>query len=341
MNINIQKLTLPLKEKFKISHSEFDSLEHILVIIEANEIKAYGEIVPVSFFNEPYDRALQEATNLLGSSTNVMKKIQDANDVKKFILKLRTENYLNCIICGFEMALLDYLGKTNRKMIWELLNLEEPAPRKTPLTLPIAEQHSMVSGSFKDAGLVKVKLGGNSDAQYLEWVKTHPEQKFMLDVNQGWTMEEVEKYREYLNLSNVLLVEEPVKFQEKTEIIHLRKIIQGSRLFLDESIKNLNEAALYIDQIDGVNIKVTKFGGLFHSIEAAKTLKNKNKQRMLGCFLESSLSISYAFSISSLFDFIDLDGATFIKNEPFRGAVIHNGAITRGDYGYGIGVRYE
>ncbi len=341
MNLRIEKLDLPLKEKFKISHSEFESIKQLLVIIEDKEIMAYGEIIPVEFFNEPYTKAYEQAVKVVADYGKVCSKIQTVSDIRSLVKKLSERGYFNCIICGFEMAMLDYLGKVNRKMLWELLDLLEPQKRRTPFTMPIMDDLSWKDKISAEATLIKIKLGGEMDRDYLEYVKQNKNRVFFLDVNQGWTLEKLREYREYLNLDNVLMLEEPVKLKEKSELAEVKKLLTNTPLFLDESVKSGASAADFADYIDGVNIKVTKFGGLLQSLEAAKFLKEKNLKLMLGCFLESSLSIAYAYSISSLFDFIDLDGATFIKTEPFMGIGIHNGEIEMDYRGYGIGVVYE
>jgi L-alanine-DL-glutamate epimerase-like enolase superfamily enzyme len=340
VNIFIKKLVLPLKEKFKISHSEFESLDHILISIEDKDIKAFGEIVPISFFNEPFERAINEAEKILSIYREVLRNIEDINDVRKFILNLKDDKYLNCIQCGFEMVLLDYIGKINKKKIWEILGLENPQKRVTPLTLPISNNFVTFNESLTNSSLIKIKLGGESDIKYLKYVQENNKKKFILDVNQGWTTEKIQAYAEYICLDNVLLLEEPVKIQNNTDLKKVRNSIGKTPLFLDESVKNLEEAKKIVDDFDGVNIKITKFGGLLNSIEAVGFLKSKNKKLMLGCFLESSLSISYAFSISSLFDYVDLDGATFIKSEPFKGATISDGEINMPYNGFGIGVQH-
>lgn len=341
MNLSVKKLELKLKEKFKISHSEFDSIKQLLVVIEDKEITAYGEIIPVEFFNEPYVKAHEQAMKVLSDYGKEIVKIQTVSDVRRFVQILSEQNYFNCIICGFEMAMLDYLGKANHKMLWELLELKEPGERRTPFTMPILESPGWMDRISDDAGLVKVKLGGRMDADYLKYVEYNKGREFFLDVNQGWTLERMEEFKYYLNLDNVLMLEEPVKIKEKSELGAMKKLLPDTPLFLDESVKSGASAAALAEYIDGVNIKVTKFGGLLQSLEAARLLKARNLKLMLGCFLESSLSIAYAYSISSLFDFIDLDGATFILAEPFKGIGIHNGEIAMDCRGYGIGVEYE
>jgi L-alanine-DL-glutamate epimerase-like enolase superfamily enzyme len=48
---------------------------------------------------------------------------------------------------------------------------------------------------------------------------------------------------------------------------------------------------------------------------------------MLGCMVETSLGIAAAAQISGLVDFVDLDGAMLLADDPFEGPVYENGRI--------------
>jgi L-alanine-DL-glutamate epimerase-like enolase superfamily enzyme len=58
---------------------------------------------------------------------------------------------------------------------------------------------------------------------------------------------------------------------------------------------------------------------------------------MLGCMTETSCAISAAAQLAPMADWVDLDGALLIANDPFRGATVRGGRITLPE-GPGIGV---
>jgi len=98
-------------------------------------------------------------------------------------------------------------------------------------------------------------------------------------------------------------------------------------LFADESLKTSKEIDSLIDAFDGINIKLMKCGGLTEAIKMVKKARDLNLKAMIGCFIESSLGITAAVHIATLFDYIDLDGALLLKTDPFQGARINNGQI--------------
>ena len=93
----------------------------------------------------------------------------------------------------------------------------------------------------------------------------------------------------------------------------------------DESITNSFNAQELVEQFDSINIKLMKCEGIAnatHFIEEAQKYKLKT---MLGCMIETSLGISEALMISEQCDYIDLDGALLIKNDPYRDLIQYNG----------------
>ena len=94
----------------------------------------------------------------------------------------------------------------------------------------------------------------------------------------------------------------------------------------DESfhIKNKNKILKYYQVI---NLKLDKFGGLSKSLEIIKFLKKKNKKILLGCMVSSSLSIIPVLSIAKYCDFLDLDGAYFLKKDFKNGIAYKDGNL--------------
>jgi L-alanine-DL-glutamate epimerase-like enolase superfamily enzyme len=77
----------------------------------------------------------------------------------------------------------------------------------------------------------------------------------------------------------------------------------------------------------GVNVKLAKCGGLRRALEMVHTARSLGMTVMLGCFVETSLGIAAAAQISGLFDFVDLDGAMLLADDPFGGIGYEEGRI--------------
>jgi L-Ala-D/L-Glu epimerase len=59
---------------------------------------------------------------------------------------------------------------------------------------------------------------------------------------------------------------------------------------------------------------------------------------MLGCMIETSLSITAAAHLTPLVDYADLDGNLLIDNDPYEGVTVKNGKLVLPD-GPGLGVK--
>jgi L-alanine-DL-glutamate epimerase-like enolase superfamily enzyme len=62
-----------------------------------------------------------------------------------------------------------------------------------------------------------------------------------------------------------------------------------------------------------------KCGGVQEAVRLAGMARALGLKLMIGCMIETSLGISAAAAVASLFDYADLDGNLLISNDPFRG----------------------
>ena len=77
----------------------------------------------------------------------------------------------------------------------------------------------------------------------------------------------------------------------------------------------------------GVNVKLAKCGGIRSALEMEHAARSLGMMVMLGCMVETSLGIAAAAHVSGLFDFVDLDGAMLLADDPFEGLIYENGRI--------------
>jgi L-alanine-DL-glutamate epimerase-like enolase superfamily enzyme len=68
-----------------------------------------------------------------------------------------------------------------------------------------------------------------------------------------------------------------------------------------------------------VNIKLAKCGSIWEAIRIAEAARSRGMKVMLGCMIESTLGIGAAIQLSSLMDYVDLDGAALLAEDPFKG----------------------
>jgi L-alanine-DL-glutamate epimerase-like enolase superfamily enzyme len=79
--------------------------------------------------------------------------------------------------------------------------------------------------------------------------------------------------------------------------------------------------------VSGVNVKLAKCGGIRRALEMIHTARAHGMLVMLGCMVETSLAISAAAHLSGLVNFVDLDGAMLLADDPDQGLLYRDGRI--------------
>ena len=96
----------------------------------------------------------------------------------------------------------------------------------------------------------------------------------------------------------------------------------------------------WADAAHGINIKLSKCGGLAEARRMAHEAHRAHLTVMLGCMIESSLGISAMAQLAPLADYADLDGAALLSDDPFEGVSIEDGFIKLSDKpGLGVSAR--
>jgi L-alanine-DL-glutamate epimerase-like enolase superfamily enzyme len=72
----------------------------------------------------------------------------------------------------------------------------------------------------------------------------------------------------------------------------------------------------------GINIKLTKCGGLTPARRMIKKGKELGLKVMVGCMTESTIGISAIAQLLPQLDFVDMDGAMLLKEDIARGVAI-------------------
>jgi L-alanine-DL-glutamate epimerase-like enolase superfamily enzyme len=83
--------------------------------------------------------------------------------------------------------------------------------------------------------------------------------------------------------------------------------------------------------VDGVNLKLSKCGGLREALRIVAVARAHGLLVMCGCMIETSLGITAAAHLAPLLDAADLDGAALLAHDPYEGATIVGGVVALPD----------
>ena len=296
-----------LKDSFRISRENKKVLNLIIIKLTENDRCGFAECVPYKRYGESQKKIFTYLTN---NQNKILKLIRLKKLEKIKYLSLRT---------ALELA-LKHLNITQEKKYY----LKKKY--KTFITIPIFSQKKIrkIIYKFKNVNFIKVKVNKKNILKTVKVInESCPKSKIIIDANEGLNFKLLKAIIRNLEKLNVIVIEQPFKYGLDYKL----KYIKTKILFCaDESFhgNNKNQVLKYYQL---VNIKLDKFGGLNKSFKIIKFLKNKNKKILLGCMVSSSLSIVPALTIAKYCDFLDLDGAYFLKNDFINGVSYKNGNL--------------
>src|SRR5690606_32264953 len=120
----------------------------------------------------------------------------------------------------------------------------------------------------------------------------------------------------------------------------LRRVKEASPIpiIADESCRVEADVERLDGIVDGVNVKLAKCGSMWEALRVAQAARARGMKVMMGCMIESTLGIAAAVQLCSLMDYVDLDGAALLKEDPFTGPGIDENGVVRFNHGPGLGV---
>jgi L-alanine-DL-glutamate epimerase-like enolase superfamily enzyme len=325
--------TVVMAEPFVISRSTTSDSDIVQIAITHDGVTGYGEGAPDDHYGESCQSALaffEQAAPLLGDDPFALEAVLGR------VAQLPGEMAAKCAI---DNALHDLLGKLCHQPLWRLFGLD-PTPPPTSYTISIDTVEGTADRARRAAHFhaLKIKVGGPGDLERVRAVREQaPEALIRVDANEAWTVEFTKEICPELVALGVELIEQPLHADQVDGYRELHQARLPIPIVLDESCHTLPDVGRAGGLADGVNIKLTKSGGIREAhrmIHAARALGLKV---MLGCMNESSLGIAAAVQLSPLVDIVDLDGHLLNANDAFEGLGFVDGAVVPSDLP-GLGV---
>jgi L-Ala-D/L-Glu epimerase len=240
---------------------------------------------------------------------------------------------------GVSAALHDLVGKRLGVPVWKLWGLDASAPISS-YTIGIDEVEVMRE-RVREADafpILKIKVGTPRDEEILAMIRDEaPEKSLRVDANTAWTAKEAIAALPMLEEYGIELLEQPLHPEDREG---MRVVASASRIPLvaDESCRTAADIPDLVGAVDVINIKLAKCGSLREAIRMVHCARAHRMGVMLGCMIESSLGIAAAVQLTPLVDYVDLDGAALLANDPFEGPGIAPDGEVRFNGAAGLGV---
>jgi L-alanine-DL-glutamate epimerase-like enolase superfamily enzyme len=235
-------------------------------------------------------------------------------------------------------ALHDLVGKRLGVPLWQLWGLDPAAAPVSSFTIGLAEP-ALLRQKVREAveyPLLKVKVGTPDDETVLRTIREETDKPLRVDANCGWTAKEALRRLPLLREMGVELIEQPVAPDDLEGLALVRRAAEFP-VVADESCKVAADIPKLAGVVDGINIKLAKCGSLREAVRMVHVARAHHLKVMVGCMMETSLGITAAAHFTPMLDWVDLDGAALLKDDPFVGASIAGGRVTL-PTGPGLGV---
>jgi len=334
MKISYTTYRINCTHPFGISRSSHDYYDILYVYLEGDGIIGRGEAAPSTRYNELTDDVLK----VLELGIRVPEYMDDPIIFSNAVLT--QSQGIKSLEVALSIAILDWWCQKEGIPLHEYFGADPTQAPKTSFTISIGDMN-LITEKVKEAEpfhILKVKLGMGEalDKKILSAIRAETDKLIRVDANEGWDLETGIMMCKWLADRNVEFVEQPFKSMNLDDTVKLRKK-SPLPLIADENSLNSGDIPGIHNVFDGINIKLMKCGSLFEALKMVKMARERDMLIMLGCMIESSVSITAAAHLSPLVDYADLDGNLLINNDPYRGVLVENGKLVL-PQGNGLGV---
>jgi L-alanine-DL-glutamate epimerase-like enolase superfamily enzyme len=323
MHIDARPLDLKLATPFRIARGVQYTSPNVVVQIDHEEISGFGEASPSKYYGESSETTLACIALFAGNLGDDPFMIEDISQRLDKIIGLNPSAK-----AAVDMALYDIMGKTLGVPVYKLLGLNPARTPHTSFTIGLDSPAQMAKRALlaKDFPILKIKVGTRHDIEILKAIRDVSNAVIRVDANTGWTPKEAIRMINAMAPYNVEFVEQPVVAHDLAGLKLVRDNV-SIPVIADESCVTVDDIPRVAGCVDGINIKLMKCGGLHQALKMIHIARAHNLRVMLGCMIESSLSITAAAHLSPLVDYADLDGNLLIEDDPYVGVQVDHGKL--------------
>jgi len=337
-SIGYRMVELPLSRPFVIAGSSQTVHRGVILRVAAEGFVGWGEATPSPrVTGETLEDAMAALKKFRDSYTG-----RDLEDAAGFSCSAAPAAAA-CV----NMALLDIMGQRDGKTVRDILGGTGKS-MATSYTVSIDSLHNALRQAEEFASLgvrvFKVKVGESlhEDLSRVRALReAFPDIKIRLDGNEGYSPEEASRFIEGAAELDIEFIEQPIPRGMHGEMSRLVREEQIP-IMADEDLQSMEdlEKILECESADMINIKLMKVGGISQGQEIARRACDGGLGIMVGCMIETRLSITAGLHLALGVDgigYADLDGNIDIVRDPTTGGAVFRDGLLHLPEGPGLG----
>lgn len=305
------EVELPFRLKFKHSLHERSTSSSVLVRMTAETGDVgWGEALPREYVTGETPQTVVEALKTSfwpaiegGRFATWEEGLEKARNLEKEARALNPDlpDRIGSARCAIELAFLDLLGNHFRRSVGEIFGRRkrEWVEYSGVISSDSLWKVTKTSLKMRLGGLrfVKVKVGGRDDKERVKRIRAMmgAGADIRVDANAAWNVTEAIAAIQSLKQFDISSVEQPIA-ADNIEGLQAITHAVTTPIMVDESLCSMTDARRLVkaDACDFFNIRLSKCGGLFGSLEIAEFARHQDKGLQLGCQVGESAILSAA-----------------------------------------------
>lgn len=321
MKLLLHQYDLKLKHTFTISRKSINTQPTLIVELQSDGCSGYGEATANPYYNITVPIMVED-----------LKKLEPFLDT---LAPCKPEDFWTQVapflthnkfaLCALDNAYNDWYARSKGLKLYELWNYNTANNPLSNYTIGIDSIDKMIAKMEElPWPIYKIKLGTAEDLAIVKALRKHTNAIFRIDANCGWTVDETLKNAKELQHLGVEFLEQPLPANDWEG--H-KKVFENSVLpiIADESCIIETDVAKCYQHFHGINIKLTKCGGLTPGRRMLAEAKKLGMKTMVGCMTESTVGISSIAHLLPELDFVDMDGALLLQEDIATGVKLEFG----------------
>jgi L-alanine-DL-glutamate epimerase-like enolase superfamily enzyme len=295
--LSLQTRVWPLHEPFVIARATMTACEVIVVHLAAGGHVGRGEAVGVDYHGETLD-------SMRAQIEGVRKVIERGVDRGELLEILPPGGARNAL----DAALWDLEAKRTGTSVFELAGIARPRSIATCVTIGIRSiaDYEARARALSRYEWIKIKVSSERPLEAVAAVRRAvPAAHLVVDANQAWSVETLQRLAPALAELRVDLIEQPVRENEDGPLVNLKLPVP---ICADEPANTAADLPRLIGRYDFVNIKLDKSGGLTAALDFAHAARAAGMRLMVGCMVGGSLAMAPGMVLAQLCEIADLDG---------------------------------
>ena len=302
MRLKVERESWPYKTPFRVSRGAEAALDVVVVTLtDADGYVGRGEAAGVDYDGETVPLLVSQIEAIRADLERGTGGPPGFAQLAALLPAGGARNALDC-------ALWDLSAKRRQTTVWELAHIAQPRELTTCITLGIDTDEAIAAGARRYSGwpLIKVKVDGERPLEAVRLVHgISPASRIIIDPNQAWTCDLLNRLAPEMQSLGVVLVEQPVpRGTDET----LRGYQGRIPLAADESVADRAGLAKVVGLYQIVNVKLDKTGGLTEALALARDARSAGLGVMVGCMAGTSLAMAPGMVVGQMAEYVDLDG---------------------------------